>query len=234
MSPSKNNLSRQQGTIHISQNISKEILNPQRLFFSLNSLPLFTLRECACAMRHREQSATSPATCWPQGLSHTPGLVWQAPVPLVFCFPLTILFLLVTLCHERRKLYKSIHDIGKPLLFRIHWIQLENASSVLNKAPHQSKSLNYVPVKQNIRKCVYIHTLFIWVHLDYKSPQSPLRVLGSSVWVILKSFFFQCFREAWFGILTYNVVVLFNFATKNILWLNSRQQNDFKSRVWLH
>lgn len=95
----------------------------------------------------------------------------------------------------------------------------------MNKAPQQSKSLNYVPVKQNIRKCVYIHTLFIWVHLDYKSPQSPLRVLGSSVWIILKSFFFfSVFGEAWLGICTYNVVVLFNFVTKNILWLNSSQQ----------
>ena len=154
-------------------------------------------------------------------------------VPLVLCFPLTILCLLVTLCHIRRKLYKSIHDMGNPSYSEYTEYSWKNASSVLNKAPHQSKSLNYVPVKQNIRKCVYIHTLFIWVHLDYKSPQSPLRVLGSSIWIILKSFF-QCFREAWFGICTYNVVVLFNFVTKNILWLNSRQQNDFKSRVWLH
>lgn len=63
-------------------------------------------------------------------------------------------------CHVRRKLYKNIHDMGKPLLFRIYWIHLENASSVLSKATHPSKSLNYVPVKQNIRECVCIYTHF--------------------------------------------------------------------------
>lgn len=79
----------------------------------------------------------------------------------------------------------------KPLLLRIYWVHLEKPSTVLNKATHPSKSLNYVPVKQNIRERVYIYTLFIWVHLGYKSPQSPLRVLGSLFWIILKPFFFS-------------------------------------------
>lgn len=107
--------------------------------------------------------------------------------------------LLLTLCHRRRKQCKSIHDTGKPLLFRIYWVQLENASSVLNKASHQSKSLNYVPVKQNIRNREYIHTLFIGVHLEYKSPQPPLRVLSSSVWIILKPFFFSILERHGLG-----------------------------------
>lgn len=93
-------------------------------------------------------------------------------------------------CHVRGKLHKSIHGMRNPLLFRIYWVHLEKTSSVLNKATHPSKSLNYVPVKQNIRERVYIYTLFIWVHLGYKSPQSPLRVLGSLFWIILKPFFF--------------------------------------------
>lgn len=157
------------------------------------------------------------------------------PTSHVCFFSWNLLFIChLDYCHVRGKLHKSIHEMRNPLLFRIYWVHLEKTSSVLNKATHPSKSLNYVPVKQNIRERVYIYTLFIWVHLGYKSPQSPLRVLGSLFWIILKPFFFRCFREAWFGICTHNVVVLFNFVPKNILWLNTRLQSNFKRRPWLH
>lgn len=124
---------------------------------------VYLLRLSMCPNTGCTENRGQPATQVALGLSQVvrfgvKSLYFLCP----FFFPSWNLMLSCRLdyCHGRRKLYKSIHDMGKLLLFRIYWIHLENASSVLSKATHPSKSLNYVPVKQNIRECVYIYTYF--------------------------------------------------------------------------